>query len=112
MRMCVNPARQSVGKTLREMGLKSWIVAMWHAKRRWMWLEWRALRTAMLFSLMSVFNIGFEGFNGGEWIRMLQTREFDIRARGWMRTVSGLQSLLGVGLLALSVLTYFGHPFE
>jgi uncharacterized protein YjbI with pentapeptide repeats len=112
MRICVNPARQSVGKTLWEMGPKAWTAAMWRAKKRWMWLEWRALRTALLFSLMSVFNIGFEGFNGGEWIRMLQTREFDIRARGWMRTVSGLQSLLGVGLLALSILTYFGHPFE
>jgi uncharacterized protein YjbI with pentapeptide repeats len=112
MRICVNPARQSVGRTMRELGPKTWIAAAWRTKKRWLWLEWRAFRTALLFSLMSVFNIGFEGFNGGEWIRMLQTREFDIRARGWMRTVSGLQSLLGVGLLALSILTYFGHPFE
>jgi hypothetical protein len=45
-------------------------------------------------------------------MRMLQGREFDIRARGWMRTLSGIQALLGVGLLALAVLSYFGHPFE
>jgi Sel1 repeat/Pentapeptide repeats (8 copies) len=68
--------------------------------------------TALLFSLMSVFNIGFRDFNFGRWIRMLQTREFDIRARGWMRTVSGVQSLVGVALAALALLSYFGQPFE
>jgi len=82
------------------------------ARRKKYKREFRALRTALLFSMMSVFNIGFNGFNGGLWIRMLQPREFDIRARGWMRIISGVQSLLGVGLLALAVLSYFGHPFE
>jgi hypothetical protein len=61
---------------------------------------------------MSIFSIGFESFDAGQWIRALMTREFDLEARGWMRTLSGLQSLLGVGLLALSILSYFGHPFE
>ena len=79
---------------------------------RFLGRELRALGTAFLFSLMSVFNIGFREFNFGRWIRMLQPREFDIRARGWMRTVSGLQSLLGVLLVALSLLSYFGHPFD
>jgi Pentapeptide repeats (8 copies) len=74
--------------------------------------ELRALGTAFLFSLMSVFNIGFREFNFGRWIRMLQPREFDIRARGWMRTVSGVQSLLGVALTTLALLSYFGHPFD
>jgi len=62
---------------------------------------------AFLFSLISVFDIGF-----GRWIRMLQPRDFDVRAPGWMRTVSGIQSLLGVALVALSILSYFGHPFD
>jgi hypothetical protein len=39
-------------------------------------------------------------------------REFDLRARGWIRCVSGVQSLLGVALIALSLLSYFGHPFD
>ena len=43
---------------------------------------------------------------------MIQPREFDIKARGWPRMVSGLQSLLSVGLVALSLLSYFGRPFE
>lgn len=93
-------------------GPGDWMLHLWTTRGRWTRLELRALWTALLFSLMSVFNIGFQGFNGGEWIRMLQPREFDLRARGWMRTVSGVQSLLGVGLLALSILSYFGHPFD
>lgn len=75
-------------------------------------LEFRALSTAFLFSLMSVFTIGVEGFNCGQWLRMLQPREFDIRATGWARTVSGMQALLGAGLVTLAALSYFGHPFE
>lgn len=33
-------------------------------------------------------------------------------ATGWARTVSGIQSLLSVYLLAIWALTYFGRPFE
>src|ERR1035437_4360703 len=80
--------------------------------RRTLRREFIALGTAFLFSLMSVFNIGFREFDFGLWIRMMQPREFDIRARGWMRTVSGIQSLLGVALVGLSLLSYFGHPFD
>jgi hypothetical protein len=61
---------------------------------------------------MSVFNIGFREFDIGRWIRLIQPREFEIRATGWLRTVSGIQSLMGVGLAALAILCYFGHPFE
>jgi uncharacterized protein YjbI with pentapeptide repeats len=93
-------------------GPGDWARHLWKTRGSWMRIEFRALWTAFLFSLMSIFNIGFQGFNGGQWIRMLQPREFDLRARGWMRTVSGVQSLLGVGLLALSILSYFGHPFD
>jgi hypothetical protein len=74
--------------------------------------EFRAFGTAFLFSTSSTFNIGFREFNVGVWIRMIQPREFDIRARGWMRTLSGIQSLVGIGLVALSLLSYFGHPFD
>jgi hypothetical protein len=42
----------------------------------------------------------------------MQPREYTLRATGWVRTVSGIQSLLSVYLLALWVLTYFGRPFE
>jgi uncharacterized protein YjbI with pentapeptide repeats len=99
-------------EALRRQTFKTYRLARRQARRRLLKHEFRAMRTGLLFSLMSVLNIGFDGFNGGLWIRMLQRREYDIRARGWMRTVSGVQSLLGVGLLALAVISYFGHPFE
>lgn len=93
------------GRRARSSARRRWLVSIFRT-------ELKALSTALLFSLMSAFNIGFEGFNPGLWIRMLQPREFDLKAGGWMRTVSGLQSLIGAGLIALSVLSYFGHPFE
>lgn len=71
-----------------------------------------ALMTALLFSLMSAFNLGFRDFDFGRWIRSLQPREFDIKPRGWLRTISGLQSLLSVYLLALFLLSYFSSPFD
>ena len=35
-----------------------------------------------------------------------------LRAKGWVRVVSGVQSLISVYLIAMWVLTYFGRPFE
>ena len=37
---------------------------------------------------------------------------YDIKAVGWARTVSGVQSLVSIYLIALWLLTYFGQPFE
>ena len=73
--------------------------------------EWRVLRAAMFFSLMSAFNIGFRDINFGRWLRMLTKREYDLKAVGWARTVSGLQALISVYMVALWVLSYFGRPF-
>jgi hypothetical protein len=73
--------------------------------------EWLVLRASMFFSLMSAFNIGFRDINFGRWLRLLTRQEFDIKAVGWARVISGWQSLIGVFLIALWVLTYFGRPF-
>ena len=83
----------------------------WRVPFLWLRREWRVLRTAMFFSLMSAFNIGFRDINFGRWLRLLTRREYDLKAVGWARTVSGFQSLLSVYLIALWVLTYFGRPF-
>ena len=64
------------------------------------------------FSLLSAFNIGWRELNVGNWIARLHPREYTLRATGWVRTVSGIQSLISVYLLALAVLTYFGRPFD
>src|SRR5581483_8151270 len=83
----------------------------WKLPFLWLRREWRVLRAAMFFSLMSTFNIGFRDINFGRWLRLLTKREYDLKAVGWARTVSGFQSLLSVYLIALWVLTYFGRPF-
>lgn len=74
--------------------------------------ELRLFSTAMFFSLMSAFNIGFRDIDFGRWLRLLTRQEFDIKAEGWARVIAGWQSLLSVYLIALSVLTYFGRPFQ
>jgi hypothetical protein len=56
--------------------------------------------------------MGWKELNVGTWMTRLQPREYTIRPTGWVRTVSGIQSLISVYLLALWVLTYFGRPFE
>jgi hypothetical protein len=83
----------------------------WKLPFLWLRREWRMLRAALFFSLMSAFNIGFRDINFGRWLRLLTKREYDLKAVGWARTVSGFQSLLSVYLIALWILSYFGRPF-
>jgi hypothetical protein len=71
-----------------------------------------ALRFGFYFSLVSAFSIGWREFNVGNWITRIQLREYILHASGWVRMLSGVQSLVSVYLLALWVLTYFGRPFE
>lgn len=75
------------------------------------WSNWRAYTYALYFSILSAFHIGWRDLNVGNWITRMQPREYTLRATGWVRTVSGIQSLLSVYLLALAILTYFGRPF-
>ena len=70
------------------------------------------LTFAFYFSVLSAFQIGWRKFNVGSWIARLQPREYFLRARGWVRVVSGSQSLVSVYLLAMWALTYFGRPFQ
>jgi len=50
--------------------------------------EWVLFRVSCLFSLMSTFNIKFRDVDFGRWLRQLMTKEYDIKATGWARTVS------------------------
>jgi len=72
----------------------------------------RMVLIAIYFSLISAAQIGWRDLNVGNWISRIQPREYTLRATGWVRVVSGIQSLLSIYLLALWVLTYFGSPFE
>jgi hypothetical protein len=87
---------------------------MWKAgrMRRGLACGLSVLLIGLYFSVLSAFSLGWRELNVGTWIARLQSREYVLRATGWVRTVSGIQSLLSVYLLALWVLTYFGRPFE
>lgn len=71
-----------------------------------------AFGLAFYFSVISAFHVGWRDLNVGSWIARMQPREYALRAKGWVRFVSGLQSLISVYLVAMWVLTYFGRPFE
>ncbi len=71
----------------------------------------KSLWIALYFSALSTFQIGWRELNVGNWISRMQPREYILRSTGWVRTISGFQAVLGVYMLALSVLTYFGNPF-
>ena len=66
---------------------------------------------ALYFSALSSFHIGWRDLNVGTWISRMQFREYTLRGLGWVRFVSGLQSLTSVYLVALWTVTYFGRPF-
>lgn len=73
---------------------------------------WRRPLWALYFSVLSAFHVGWRDLNVGNWIARIQPQEFTLRATGWVRAVSGVQSLISVYLFALWALTYFGRPFE
>lgn len=78
-----------------------------------LYLGWRqAISFGLYFSVLSAFNIGWRELNVGNWIQRLQADEYTLRATGWVRSVSGVQALISVYLLAIWALTYFGRPFE
>jgi len=72
----------------------------------------RCLLFALYFSILSAFHFGWRDLNVGNWIARIQQREYALRPTGWVRVVSGVQSLISVYLVAMWVLTYFGRPFE
>jgi hypothetical protein len=71
-----------------------------------------ALAWGLYFSMQSAFHIGWRDLNVGTWISRIQPGEFALRGAGWVRVVSGAQSLISVYLVAMWVLTYFGRPFQ
>jgi len=74
----------------------------------WGHVFWWALR----FSLVSGFHFGWRELSFGNWIARLHCDDYILRGTGWVRTISGVQSIIAFYLLALWVLTYFTHWFE
>ena len=73
--------------------------------------RWGYVRVAMWFSLICAFRVGFREIDTGQWLTRLQPRQYLLGARGWCRSVAGIQSLISVYLLALSILCIIGRPF-
>lgn len=80
--------------------------------RHLFWRESALMWVSLVFSLMSTFNIKFREIDFGRWIKLLTVKEYSVRGVGWARTISGVQALLCVYLIALLLITYFGRPFE
>ena len=73
---------------------------------------WVIVGWALYFAFLSGFHIGWRDLNVGTWIARIQPREFFLRGYGWVRVVSGIQSLVSVYLIAIWALTQFGRPFD
>lgn len=70
-----------------------------------------AIKIGIYFSILSAFHFGWRDFNVGSWIARLQKDEYYLEPTGFARTISGIQSLISVYLLAICLLTYFSTPF-
>jgi hypothetical protein len=72
----------------------------------------RLFGLAIFFSALSAFSIGWKEINVGNWISHLQSREYTLKGKGWVRAVAGFQSLFSAYLIVLWALCYFGRPFD
>ncbi len=72
----------------------------------------KSLIYTLYYSIMSAFHIGWRDINLGAWLSRVQTTHFRVRGDLWIKTISGVQSVMSVFLLALWALTYFGSPFN
>ena len=65
-----------------------------------------------MFSVLSAFHLGWRDLNVGNWLARILPYEYNLRGTGWVKMLSGIQSLISIVLLVLFILTYFGSPFE
>lgn len=102
-------AKPIVESQLLQMLLKRHHPTSWSS----IWREqWRLWRIALYFSLMSAFGIGWRELNVSNWIAHMQTRDYSLCGRGWVRVLAGIQPIMSAYLVVFWVLTYFGRPFE
>jgi len=79
----------------------------WSHYRFWLYL----LGHVIWFAILASFHFGWRDLNVGNWLSRMQPKTFTYKSTGLFRTLSGIQSLVSVYLLALFVLTFFGHPW-
>ena len=90
-----------IGFTKKEFkGLKSiWVVVKYMLY---------AIGVSFVFST----RFGFRDFSLANWVKRLFPFEFDIRSRGWIRVVHGIQSLLSIYMFFLFIVSYFTNIFD
>lgn len=74
--------------------------------------NWRAFASALYFSFVSAFHFGWRDINVGTWAQRLSPKQFNLDSTGWVRIVSGIQSMLSFYFIALWTLMFFGNPFR
>lgn len=75
-------------------------------------VPWSRIGYCLYFSTLSAFHIGWRDISLGNWLVRLQRGDYVLRATGWMRTIAGVQSLVGLLLLVLWFFCLVGHPFD
>jgi hypothetical protein len=71
-----------------------------------------ALLWSLYISFLSTFHFGYKELSVAAWVARAQPRPFGFEATGWLRAISGIQSILCLFLLAMWLLAYFGRPFQ
>ncbi|PKK82634.1 MAG: hypothetical protein CVT49_12535 [candidate division Zixibacteria bacterium HGW-Zixibacteria-1] len=74
--------------------------------------EIRLLMHGCFFSLISTFNLGFREIDFGRWLRLILPWKAEYQPFGFVKTISGLQSIISVLLMAFGLLFYYGRFFE
>jgi uncharacterized protein YjbI with pentapeptide repeats len=69
------------------------------------------LKHAFWFSTLSAFHLGWRDLNVGNWLLRLQSQPFAYREHGVLRSLSGIQSLISLYLIAIWALTSFSSPW-
>lgn len=66
---------------------------------------------SVYFSLLSAFQIGWMRVSVSTWLARVQHSDFGLFAMGWVKVISGLQSILCLYFFALWLAVFFGQPF-
>jgi uncharacterized protein YjbI with pentapeptide repeats len=70
-----------------------------------------ALLWALYVSVLSALHLARRDPNVGGWIACVHPGDYAVRPTGWVKTVSAVQSLVSLYLIALSALSHFARPF-
>lgn len=71
-----------------------------------------AIKIAVNYSLYCSLRFGFRDLDVANWVNTLKKYKYEFHARGRIKTLGGVQSLLSLYLLALYVLCIFDNPFS